>query len=172
MTRAVFQERLTVPSQKHRSVKGTSYFLQCYFQQGRFTCVGTFTRTSPWTWARVNTEAWSPMATKRRRLPSCPGNGWCAPWWPWMYLPYLTRPELFVTQPWRQRDMTQLLPELCSCVDSRHSIRCRTPSTLRARQPSDSRHMLIASEISLRPRPCFLNYFIRGTSANPYVPIH
>lgn len=121
--------------------------------------------------ARVNTEAPSPMATKRRRLPSCPGNGWCARWWPWMYLPYLTRPELCVTQPWRQSDMTQLLPNLCSCVDSRHSIRCGTPSTLRARQLSDSRHIFIASEISLRPRASSLNYFVRGTFSKT-VPTH
>jgi hypothetical protein len=110
-------------------------------------------------------------STPRLRLPwqqtlacakSCSGNGrWCSRWWPWMYLPYLTRPELCVTLPWRQRDMTQLLPQLCACVDSRvTSTRCRILSTLRASQPSDRRHVVISSEIRIRPRLCFPDYFV------------
>ena len=159
---------MSEPRHKHLNVMALLIFPNATSSKSVSRVKGKFTRTSPWTWTRVTTEASSPIATKRGRLPSCPGNGWCARWWPWMYLPYLTRPELCVTQPWRQRDMTQLLPELCSCVDSRHSVRSRTPSTLRARQLSDSRHILIASEISLRLRPSSLNYFVRGTSPKPY----
>ena len=52
-----------------------------------------------------------------RSLPSCPGNGWCARWWPWMYLPYLTRPELCV---WRSPDVKETWP-ICCYLNSAHA---------------------------------------------------
>jgi len=68
MTRAVFQESLSEPRHKHKC-HGTSYFLQRYFHEERFTCGGYIHQNIPLNLVHAS--------TRRLRLPWQQNAGVC-----------------------------------------------------------------------------------------------